>query len=179
MLTFGPKVPQPNEAWIHRHPNVVFFSVCVITGVLLGFGWHSIVRLPSYTLGDDMTAVIREYGLAQILATDVWFTVLGFFSGIGIGILGWLLFKEYRWVSVAVAVFGGLLTAAICWQVGVALGPTDFATRISTALPGEQVQIDFQLHAYIALLVWPFGAVLPVLIGSAFSSTNELQQPDA
>ena len=179
MLTFGPKVASADESWIQRHPNVVFFSVCLISGVLMGFVWHSIVTLPSYTVGDDMTAVIREYGLSRFFAADAWFSALGFAAGIGIGFLCWHLYKSFGWAVVGLSVFGGLLTAVICWKMGSSLGPSDFATRIATAQPGDQVMIDFELHTYVSLLVWPFGAVLPALAYSAFSSPDELNQEDS
>lgn len=178
MLTFGPKVDPVSQPWTQRHPNFVFFSVCLISGVLLGIGWHNIVTLPSYTVGDDMTAVIREYGLARFFVVDAWFSSIGFVAGIGIGFLCWHLYKKYGWAVVGLAVFGGLLTAVICWQVGAALGPGDFATRIATAQPGDQVRIDFDLHTYATLLVWPFGAVLPVLAYSAFGSSDQLDEKD-
>lgn len=167
--TFGPTVAAtkaPAE-FLKRHSRWVITAVCVITGALMGLFWHTVVTLPAYTITDDRAAIIREYGLTQFFSTDAWFSVIGLVAGLGIGMLVWYLFKGIGWPVAIIAVGAALLAAAICWGVGSLMGPSDFATRVSTANPGERVPVDFELRTWVSVVVWPFAAITPVLLASS------------
>ncbi|MDN5727207.1 MAG: hypothetical protein L0G99_14935, partial [Propionibacteriales bacterium] len=78
------------------------------------------------------------------------------------------------WPVVVLAVVAAAVAGALCWQVGEALGPQDFDTRLRTAKPGEVVPIDFTLRAKAALLLWPLGASAAfIAIGATVRDTEE------
>ena len=64
-----------------------------------------------------------------------------------------------------------------CWLVGYRLSPGDFAARLAAAQPGDLVPIDLTLRARASLLVWPFCAVIPVLLGSSLGRDDEEPHP--
>lgn len=181
-----PPPPHGRIAGLLTHPWWVLTGLAVLTGVLGGVIWHAMVALPSYTITDDYGAVLREYGLTQFFAADTWFAVLGLVFGIGLGVAAWQLLRQLGWPVALVAVGAGLLAALVCWQVGVAFGPSDFASRVTTAAPGDRVMIDFALHTWVPVLTWPFGAITPVLLYASLGrdleeepvSTDEGDQPD-
>ena len=98
------------------------------------------------------------------VATDAVFVFIGLIVGVALGIAAWHYFHRLGWPVALLAVAGGLLAGVTCWLVGVAQGPNNFAERVATAVPGEMVPIDFELHTTSALLVWALGAIIPVML---------------
>ncbi|MDR0435840.1 MAG: hypothetical protein LBH11_03620 [Propionibacteriaceae bacterium] len=143
-------------------------GVCLASAALGGLVWHSATVVQAYTIGADGGAVITERGLSQLFAIDVWYAFTGLIIGILLGALTWALFHEIGWWVAPLAAVVGLVAAVVCWRVGVAFGPSDFATRVVAAQPGDKVPVDFKLHTLVALLTWPFGALVPVALYAAF-----------
>ena len=54
-----------------------------------------------------------------------------------------------------------------------ALGPGPFNPRLAAAAPGDVVPVALELRAPASLLVAPFLAVLPVLLGSSLGRDDE------
>ncbi|MDR2620022.1 MAG: hypothetical protein LBC29_02695 [Propionibacteriaceae bacterium] len=141
---------------------------CLGAASIGGLIWHSVTVVQTYTVGADHGAVITERGLSQLFAMDVWYVFTGLIVGILLGSLTWTLFHQIGWWVAPLAALVGLIAAVICWQLGEALGPSDFAARVAAALPGDKVPVDFTLHTLTALLTWPFGALIPVILYAAF-----------
>lgn len=152
---------------------IVFLVFCAVLGVVTGFLWHAVVHLPTYTVQQSGAASTTERGLTEFFGTDAWFSLIGALCGALIGLLGWWLFRWLGWVVTAVVLVGANIAALIAWHLGEALGPTDFAARISAASAGQSLPIDFRLRSHSSVLVWLLFAVLPVLLFSALGRDDE------
>jgi len=148
---------------------LVAVAVAVI-GAASGGVWHLAAKPEVYTVGADGGAQISEWALSRVFAMDAWFIVIALLGGMGLGTLVWKLVGSLGWPAAVVALLGGLAAGIVCWQVGEAFGPHDFATRLAQAVAGERVPMDFALRAKSALLMWPVGALLPVLVYAVFGS---------
>lgn len=150
-----------------------------LTGLALGLGalagavWRAIVPLPVYRVAADGAAATSERGLAQVVAADAWFCALGLVVGVLLGLVAWRRFRDLGWLVVLLAVGAAVAAALLCWGVGAALGPRHFAARLAAAAPGDAVPVSLALRAKAALLLWPFAAVVPVLLASSLGRDDE------
>lgn len=140
----------------------------VIIGVAAGLVWHALVDLPVYSVGPDGGAATTERGLANVFGVDATYSAIGAVVGLLIGLASWRLFGHRGWIVTLIAIGAAVVAALVCWGVGVAQGPSDFAARIAAASNGEQVPIDFALHTRAAIYIWPLFAVGTVMFASAF-----------
>lgn len=147
-----------------RARAMLYTLIVVTAGAIAGWVWHALVSLPTYLTSDDGSVQITERAQGQIFAIDAVYVIIGLIAGVGLGVGAWNLFRRLGWPVAIIAVLGGLGSGALCWAVGVAQGPRDFAARVAAAQPGEKVPIDFQLHTASALLVWALGAIIPVML---------------
>ncbi|SDB85226.1 hypothetical protein GA0111570_10530 [Raineyella antarctica] len=138
------------------------------TGALGGLVWRTTTVLPGYTVQPDGKAVLSEYALTRVFEATAAYCLVGILGGLLLGLLAVLVLRRQgRWI-VAWAVAGPLLAGLAAWAAGV-LGGTPVSDRIAAASPGDVVPIDLALGTPVAVLVWPFLAMLPVLLWSAFS----------
>jgi len=142
-------------------------------GVLAGVVWWAMVDLPFYRIQPDSGATTGERDLTEFIAGDAWFCVIGVVVGLALGALGWRYLRALGWPLVVIVVAVALAAALLCWAVGYQLGPGEFERRLATARPGDLVPIDLTVRAYASLVVWPFLAVVPVLLGSSLSRDAE------
>lgn len=147
-----------------RKRAVLYALITLSAGAIAGWLWHAMVSLPTFLTSDDGSVQITERAQGQIFATDGVYVTIGLTVGVGLGLAAWMLFRQVGWLVGPIAVAGGLLAGGMCWLVGLAQGPRNFAARVSAAVPGEQVPIDFELHTPSALLVWGLGAIIPVML---------------
>jgi hypothetical protein len=152
----------------------IFALAALATGAIAGVIWWKVVRLPEYLVAPSGRATTSERGLAQFMAADAWFTVLGAILGVALGLLAWRLFARLGWRVAVLATGGAFLAGVFCWQVGHQLGPSDFAPRLVTAKPGESVPVELILRAKAALAAWPFAASIPILLGSSLGRDDEI-----
>lgn len=141
-----------------------FAALVAAAGVLSGLLWHAMVTLPTYSVSDNGSAQITERALGQVFATDGVFVIIGMLAGLAIGFAAWRFFRQLGWPVAVISVAGGLAAGGICWLMGIAQGPRNFADRITAAQPGQLVPIDFQLHTVPALFVWGLGAIIPIML---------------
>lgn len=146
-------------------------------GAVGGVIWWAVVDLAAYTVAKDGRATTTERGLTQFFAGDAWFCLIGVVLGLGLGLLAWRLFRDAGWVLPLVVVGTALAAALVCWLVGYRLGPGDFTHRLAIAEPGQQVPIALTLRAPVSLILWPFAAVLPVLLGASLGRDDEEVRP--
>ena len=165
--------PQPTESLPTRVGRALaplrrrligYLVIAAAAGAVAGWLWHAIVALPTYLTSDDGSVQITERAQGQVFATDAVFVMIGLIVSVALGIVGWRFFYRLGWPVAPITVAGGLASGAACWAVGVLQGPRNFAERVATAVPGEMVPIDFELHTTSALLVWGLGAIIPVML---------------
>ena len=164
-MTVGPW----KGSWRHfRSWFFVYIATVAVVAVLSGFIWNMIVEVPSYRLDDDFRASIPESELAQMAASDVYFTLVGAVAGLVLGMTAWILFHRLEWLVTIISALGAVTAGIIARHVGEFIGPRRFEERIAQADPGELVRVDFTAHTWVPLAVWVGMAVLPVLFGSLF-----------
>lgn len=146
----------------------VFLLSCMGAGVVAGIIWAVFAFRPSYEVSDNLGATLGERGLAGIFAADAVFSVLVASLGLMIGIACWILFHRNGWWVCMLSVVGAALASLLAWQVGLLVTPNDFPERLASAVGGDVVPVDLQLHAGAALLVAPFIAITPVMLLAAF-----------
>jgi hypothetical protein len=146
-------------------------------GALTGVLWWQVVDLPGYRVNPDGGAATSERGLAQFIGGDAWFTLLGALVGLLLGWLGWVRLRLLGWPLVLVVAATATGAALLCWLVGYQLGPDNFNRRLVDARPGDLVLIQLTLRAKASLLVWPFAATVPVLLGSSLGTDDEEPRP--
>lgn len=163
-----------------RRAGVV--SACLVAlglglGALGGVVWQAVTDLPTYLIGPDGEATTTERGLAATIGTDAWFAVIGAVVGLVVGTVGWRRLRDVGWPVVLLGTGSAVLAALLCWAVGRALGPGEFTSRLAVARPGDRVPIELTLQARASLLVWPFFAVIPILLGSSLGRDDEDPRP--
>ncbi|GGL54805.1 hypothetical protein GCM10011575_11470 [Microlunatus endophyticus] len=152
---------------------VGYLLLCVLIGIGAGVLWERITDLPGYTVAQNGTATTTERGLAGFISGDASFAAIGFFVSIGLGIIAWKWFGRLGWPVVIVAIVGPICAALVCWWVGYKLGPGDFDPRLAAARPGDFVPITLTVRTPVALLVWTFGALIPVLLRASLGRDPE------
>ncbi len=152
---------------------LAFAAMAAVVGFLCGVFWWGVVDLPTYTIAQDFRGYTTERGLTEFFGTDAWFSGLGLTVGVALGYVAWRWFKDVGWPVTFVAALGALLAGGICDVTGRWLGPGSFDTRLAAASPGDVIPIDFQLHSPIALVVWAFAGVLPILVASSMGPDAE------
>lgn len=146
-------------------------------GALAGVVWEAVVDLPVYRVAADGGASTSERGLATFVAGDAWYCLLGAVGGLLLGVLAWRRFSSLGWPVVLVGTVTATAAGLLCWAVGTRLGPGDFPTRLAAAPPDSLVPIALELRARASLLVWPFLAVLPILLASSLGADEEEPAP--
>lgn len=147
-----------------------YLGATILVGLLAGLLWHGVISLPSYTATEDGSVVMTERAQSQYFVTDAVFSLIGLLAGLAVGFGAWMLFNRIGWPVSFVAIAGGAGSGGLCWLVGEALGPSDFASRVAAAQPGDHIPIDFALHAPAALLLWCLGAIIPVMLYANMST---------
>ena len=152
---------------------LAFAALAAVVGFFCGVFWWGVVDLPTYRISDDFRGYTTERGLTEFFGTDAWFSGLGLTVGAALGYVAWRWFNDVGWPVTFVAALGALLAGGICDVTGRWLGPGSFDTRLAAASPGDVIPIDFQLHSPVALVVWAFAGVLPILVASSMGPDAE------
>ena len=166
-----------------RSPDPLVQRVAGFAALALGLGagsgvvWSTVVRLPAYSVAENGRAGISERGLTEFFAGDAWFAVFGLAVGVFLGILGWRLLRGLGWPLAVGVVVLGFAAGLLCWLVGYTLGPGAFVPRLAAAQPGDLVPIELTVRSPVALLLWPFAAIVPVLLGSSLGRDDENPKP--
>jgi hypothetical protein len=175
--------PRPAGGRRLQRPGRLRLAVLAFVGLGLGLGaaggvaWWQLVDLPVYTLADTGQASTSERGLAGFVAGDAWFCAVGAAVGLLLGIIAWRRFRDIGWSVVLLGTLTAVASALIAWEVGLHLGPQNFDHRLAAAGPGDRVPIDLTLRTRASLLIWPFFAVIPILLGSSLGRDDEDPSP--
>jgi hypothetical protein len=154
-----------------------FLAGSLALGAVAGVVWWLIVKPPAYELNSNGGATTTERGLTEFIAGDAWFCAIGLVAGLLIGLAAWRWLRSLGWTVVLVVLVCAVASALTCWLVGYRLGPGDFSARLAAAQPGQLVPIPLTLRARASLLVWPFFAIIPVLLGSSIGRDEEEPRP--
>jgi hypothetical protein len=154
-----------------------FLAGSLALGAAAGVVWWLVVKPPAYELNSNGGATTTERGLAEFIAGDAWFCAIGLVAGLLIGLAAWRWLRTLGWTVVLVVLVCAVASALTCWLVGYRLGPGDFSARLAAAQPGQLVPIPLTLRARASLLVWPFFAIIPVLLGSSLGRDEEEPRP--
>lgn len=160
--------PVKSRRWL-----VLLAAGWLVFGVLAGVLWQAVVPLPSYVVNVDGFAATGERGLAAYIAGDAWFVVIGLVLGVASSLVAWRWFAGLGWPLVPLAIGGAVVMGAVCWLVGWLLGPGPFEPRLAGAAAGDVLPIELTVRGPAALLAWPFGACLVVMILSALTRDPE------
>ena len=173
-----PEQPKTTRPRLRSAGRLVAFSGLVLgVGALAGVVWWAMVEPPAYRVNPDGGASISERGLTEFLGGDAYFCAIGLVAGIAVGIGAWRWFDQLGWPLVLLVCGLAFLAGLTCWLVGYRLSPGDFSARLAAAQPGDAVPIELTLRARASLLVWPFCAVIPVLLGSSLGRDDEEPHP--
>lgn len=159
--------------------HIAYFAlICLVIGACGGWLWNTVTRVPSFVTGEDGTLAMSERSSMQYFTIDAGFVLMGLILGIAIGVIAWYLLRRVGWPVAVLSAFGGLLAGGVCWLVGWAIGPRDFADRVAAAQPKDLVPIDFTLRSPVALLIWSIAAVLPIFLYSTLSGDQSAADLD-
>ncbi len=156
---------------------VLFLLAACGLGALAGVVWWAVVDLPVFVVGPNGGASTSQQGLTQYVAGDAWFSLIGFVVGLGIGFAAWRVFRRIGWPVVPLVIVASVAAALLCWWVGWELGPGPFPPRLAEAQDGASVPIELTVRARVAVLVWPFAAVMVVLLGASLGRDDEEPRP--
>ncbi|SDS72784.1 hypothetical protein SAMN04488543_2272 [Friedmanniella luteola] len=156
---------------------VAFVALALGLGALAGVAWEAVVDLPTYTVGADGGAATSERGLTAVVGSDAWFCLLGAVVGLLVGLVAWRRLRALGWPLVLLVVVVAVAAGLLAWWVGTALGPGEFNPRLARAAAGDVVPVALELRAPASLLVWPFLAVVPVLLGSSLGREEDDEDP--
>ena len=141
-------------------------------------GWRSDVEgVPMERMKEFYDTFYWPNNATVIIAGDAWFCAIGLVAGLLIGLAAWRWLRSLGWTVVLVVLVCAVASALTCWLVGYRLGPGDFSARLAAAQPGQLVPIPLTLRARASLLVWPFFAIIPVLLGSSIGRDEEEPRP--
>lgn len=154
-----------------------FAALALGVGAAAGVIWWAVVDLTTYRVNSEGGAATSERGLSEFISGDAWFALIGVVAGLGLGFLGWRLFRRLGWPVVLVVVLSAVAAELVCWLVGFRLGPGAFEPRLAAADAGDLVPIELTLRAKASLLIWPFFAVIPILLGSSLGWDEEDPRP--
>jgi hypothetical protein len=172
VLTASTEVARPARP-VRTAAVVAFVALGLGLGALAGLVWEAVVDLPTYTVNADGGAATSERGLTAVVGSDAWFCLLGAVLGLLLGLVAWRRLRAVGWPLVLLVVLTAVAAGLVAWGVGTALGPGAFNPRLAAAGPGEVVPVALELRAPASLLVWPFLAVVPVLLGSSLGRDDE------
>lgn len=170
-------IPTPRLSPRMRRPLLwlsIAGVVTVLGGVIGGIVWALTVPLTQYVVNSEGVANTTERGLANYIAGDAYFVVIGAVLSLAYGFWIWKWFGRYGWPCVLVAVFGSLLMALTAWQFGWLLGPGNFSDRLAQAAPNSTLPIELTVRAQSALLAWPLFASMIVMLCSSISRDPDL-----
>jgi hypothetical protein len=149
-------------------------------GVPLGLLWSWLSPSVPVLMTAQADVVVNDSSPEQFVAADGWFAIAGFGFGIVVAIAAWLILRRDRGPALLVgAVLGSLAAAPVAWQVGRRIGLSGYESWLDSAGPGDTFGRPPDLHAYGALLVPAFAAVIVCTLLAGWSNDPDLEAPGA
>jgi hypothetical protein len=154
--------------------------VLAVAGGPLGLLWRYLSpTVPVINAGQNRI-VVNDPSPEEYIASDGWFTILGFVFGLIVAISAWLVLRRHRGPWLVAGVTAGLLAAAVAaWQAGRLIGRGAYQDWRATSEAGATYQAPPDLHAYGILLVPAFAAVIILTLLAGWSNDPDLDEPGA
>jgi hypothetical protein len=154
--------------------------VLAVAGGPLGLLWHAVApAVPVLNVG-DRRIVVNDPSPEQYIASDGWFTILGFAFGLAAAIVAWMVLRRHRGPWLVAGVTAGTLAGAlVAWQAGRLVGLAGYQQWRDTSAQGATSHAPPDLHAYAVLLVPAFAAVIVLTLLAGWSNDPDLDQPGA
>ncbi|MBE6476569.1 MAG: hypothetical protein E7Z97_00640 [Propionibacteriaceae bacterium] len=186
--TTGPQkaIAEPVASELHRvslwRPHIsrrdgvliaLFAGLVLVLGLLAGLCWSVVTPLQSVTVSSDGTATMTNHAAVESFSPDAVFVMIGLVVGLVLGFFAWHWFRHAGWPVVLLAVAAAGLCALLAARFGAIIGPSGFDTRLAGAGAGETVVFDLALTTPTAWVVWPFAAVIPVLVYSSLTHDGD------
>jgi hypothetical protein len=171
----------PRRPW-RRTLTVGVLTTLVIAalGVPLGLLWSWLSPAVPVLRNAQADVVVNDASPEQFVAADGWFAIAGFGFGIVVAIAAWLILRRDRGPALLLgAVLGSLAAAPVAWQVGRRIGLSGYERWLDSSAPGDTFSRPPDLHAYGALLVPAFAAVIVCTLLAGWSNDPDLEAPGA
>jgi hypothetical protein len=111
------------------------------------------------------------------IADDGTFFLLTAAVGLACGTIAYLLGRRYGpGLAIGLAA-GGLAGAVVAWKLGTWFGSSGFHHALRTDPAGATLRAPLSLRAKGALVAWPIGALVALVVGIAYGSGGAAQQP--
>jgi hypothetical protein len=174
--------PKPYRRPWRRVILVGVLSAVAITaaGLILGVIWHfAAPTVPVIDAGQN-GIVVNDPSPEEYVASDGWFSLIGFAFGLIVAILAWLVLRRDRGPGLLLGVAVGALGAAwVGWQAGRQIGLGAYEKWRDTAAAGATFHAPPDLHTHGALLVPAFAAAIVMTLLAGWSNDPDLERPGA
>lgn len=141
---------------------LVVLAWSAVTALVAAVVWWRLTPLAEYTRTAD-NGSMGEQDLARQVAADGWFFVVAGVAGLLSGLVLVLWRRRDPVLMVVLVALGGLLSAWIMGQVGLALGPDDPAKALPDAAVGDKVPLQLEVQATGVYVSWAVGALISAL----------------
>ena len=141
---------------------LVVLAWSAVTALIAAVVWWRLTPLAEYTRTAD-NASMGEQELARQVNADGWFFVIAGVAGLLSGLVLHLWRKRDPVLMVVLVALGGLLSAWIMAQVGLALGQDDPAKTLPEAAVGDRIPLQLKVQATGIYVTWAVGALIAAL----------------
>jgi hypothetical protein len=171
----------PRRPWQRTVLVAVLTALAVaVLGAPLGVLWHFLSPTVPLLDAGQSGIVVNDPSPEQYIASEGWFTLLGFGFGVVVAIVAWMVLRRYRGPGLLLGVTVGALGAAVvAWQLGRQIGLGAYERWRDTAASGATYHAPPDLHAHGTLLVPAFAAVIVMTLLAGWSNDPDLDQPGA
>lgn len=156
--TPDPEVPGRRQEFVQS--VLALLGTALLGGGAVGLLWVWLApRVPLFRNGEALYPVNSEG--EQVIAADGTFLFLSLGVGLLLGAAAFLLWRHGGVPLVLGLAVGAALGALLAWRLGVWLEPTraEVLARGRELEPGGRIDAPLELHAKVALLGLPFGAL--------------------
>ena len=151
-----------------------------VAGAALGVLWHYLSpTVPVIDVGQN-GIVVNDPSPEEYVASDGWFTLVGFAFGLVVALIAWMVMRRDRGPGLLLGIaLGALVAAPVAWQVGRRIGLGAYERWRDVATTGTTYHAPPDLHAHGALLVPAFAAVIVTTLLAGWSNDPDLDRPGA
>ncbi|MEV4637224.1 hypothetical protein AB0J80_07715 [Actinoplanes sp. NPDC049548] len=177
----GWEVPRSHRPWGRAViVTISIIAAMAVAGAPLGLLWSWLApSVPVVNAGQN-GIVVNDPSPEEYIAADGWFTLIGFAFGLVAAIVAWLVLRRDRGPAVLLGVtLGGLASALTMWVTGRSVGLGAWHDWQETSAAGASYSKPPDLHAYGALLVAAFAAVIVTTLLAGWSNDPDLDKPGA